>query len=43
MKVLVADDDIMSRYLTIKVLSDAGFQVVSAANGRGSMGDSAIR
>jgi CheY-like chemotaxis protein len=34
MKVLVADDDIMSRYLTIKVLSDAGFQVVSAANGK---------
>ena len=34
MKVLVADDDIMSRYLTIRVLSDAGFQVVSAANGQ---------
>lgn len=34
MKVLVADDDIMSRYLTIKVLSDVGFQVVSAANGK---------
>jgi PAS domain S-box-containing protein len=33
MKVLVADDDIMSRYLTIRVLSEAGFQVVSAANG----------
>jgi len=34
MKVLVADDDIMSRYLTIRVLSDAGFQVVSACNGQ---------
>jgi PAS domain S-box-containing protein len=34
MKVLVADDDIMSRYLTIRVLSDAGFQVVSASNGK---------
>jgi PAS domain S-box-containing protein len=34
MKVLVADDDVMSRYLTIKVLADAGFQVVSAADGQ---------
>ncbi len=34
MKVVVADDDIMSRYLTIKVLSDAGFTVVSATNGK---------
>ena len=34
MKVLVADDDIMSRYLTIKCLSDVGFQVVSAVNGK---------
>ncbi len=34
MKILVADDDIMSRYLTIRVLSDAGFQVTSAANGQ---------
>jgi PAS domain S-box-containing protein len=33
-KVLVADDDIMSRYLTIRVLSEAGFRVVSAANGQ---------
>ena len=34
MKMLVADDDVMSRYLTIRVLSSAGFQVVSAANGQ---------
>jgi PAS domain S-box-containing protein len=34
MKVLVADDDIVPRYLTIKVLADAGFQVVSAAGGQ---------
>jgi PAS domain S-box-containing protein len=34
MKVLVADDDVMSRYLTIKCLSDVGFQVVSAVNGK---------
>jgi DNA-binding response OmpR family regulator len=34
MKVLVADDDVVARYLTIKVLSEAGFQVVSAVNGQ---------
>ncbi len=34
MKVLVADDEIMSRYLTGRVLTEAGFQVVSAVNGQ---------
>lgn len=33
MKVLIADDDIMSRYLITKILNDAEFEVVSANQG----------